>query len=195
MATVSLRAADKHDCLHIARLGLLAGEGIPAYFWGQASGNGLSIEQIGALRAADETANFSFRNTHIAEVGGSVAGMMLAYRLQKEELDLGELPDFLRPLIELEQQVADTFYINMIATYPEYRGQQVATRLLAMIDDLGRQAGCDTTSIQVFEQNSRALGLYQHLGFETLQSRAVIPHRCHPYSGRLLLLTRPIPRN
>jgi ribosomal protein S18 acetylase RimI-like enzyme len=189
-----IRKATEEDCSQIAELALMAGEGIPAYFWAQAAEPGENIFDIGARNAAKEDENFSYRNVQVAEIDGKVAGMMLAYRLPDKEdaEDLEEFPEFIRPLIELEQCVPGSYYINMLATYPKFRNQSVGTALMATVDQLATEAGCSRSSIEVFEQNEGALRLYQRLGYQIRERRKVIPHSSHPYEGDIVLLTRPV---
>jgi len=188
------RQATKADCRAIAELALMAGEGIPAYFWEQSRQPGQAIEDVGAQNAASDTENFSWRNVHLAVNGNAVAGMLLAYRLPDAENaeDLAALPAFIRPLIELEQCVPGSFYINMLATYPEYRNQAVGTTLMGLADKLAANAGCSLLSVEVFEQNAGALRLYQRLGYTIVGKRPVVPHPCHPYTGDIVLLTKPV---
>jgi ribosomal protein S18 acetylase RimI-like enzyme len=189
-----IRKATKADCRAIAELALMAGEGIPAYFWEQSRQPGEDIVDAGARNAASETDNFSYHNVHLATVENDIAGMLLAYRLSDAEQaeNLEELPEFIRPLIELEQCVPGSYYINMIAVYPQFRNQSIGTRLMAAVDELAKAAGCTETSIEVFAQNEGALRLYQRLGYKVIETRAVIPHACHPYSGDIVLLTRKV---
>ena len=191
---MQIRPATKEDVHAIARLALIAGEGIPAWFWAQSASPGQAIEDVGAARLLNESENFCYRNVHVAESEGAIAGMMLAYRLPDAEdaEDLDELPDFVRPLVELEQCVPASFYINMIATFPEYRNRSIGTQLMAIVDNLAKKAGCTLSSIEVFDQNEGALRLYQRLGYTILDKRPVAPHECHPYDGQIVLLTRPV---
>ena len=192
---MEVRPATKADCRAIAELALMAGEGIPAHFWEQSRVAGQDIEEIGAQNAASETGNFSYRNVHVAVIDDRVAGMLLAYRLPESEQaeNLDDLPAFIRPLIELEQCVPGSFYINMLATYPQYRNRAVGTRLMDRAEELAVNTGCCLLSVEVFEQNAGALRLYQRLGYTIEERRPVVPHACHPYEGDLLLLTKPVP--
>lgn len=190
---LKIRKASIDDCKFIAELALMAGEGIPAYFWEQSRKENQDIIEVGANNLRSETENFSYRNVTIAEVDGKVAGMLLAYKLPPpgSQDDLNEYPEFIRPLIELEQCVPDSYYINMIATYPEYRGKSIGTRLMGTVSKLAIEAGCKLISLEVFEQNQGALKLYRHLGYKIIERRRVIPHPCHPYSsGDVILLTK-----
>jgi len=191
---MEMRPATKTDCRAIAELALMAGEGIPAYFWGQSRQVGQDIEDVGAQNAASDTGNFSYRNVHLAVIDNDIAGMILAYRLPDAENaeDPEDFPAFIRPLIELEQCVPGSFYINMLAAYPKYRNQAVGTRLMGLADGLAARAGCSLLSVEVFEQNDGALRLYRRLGYSIEQRRPVVPHACHPYEGDVVLLTKPV---
>lgn len=190
-----IREANKNDCRAIAELALLAGEGIPAFFWESSRQPGQALEDIGAARLLSETENFSYRNVHVAELGDDIAGMLLAYRLAGSDQaeDLAGLPGFIRPLVELEQAVPGSYYINMLACFPRYRGQGIGTALMNIVDDQARRHGCTLASIEVFSENDGAVRLYQRLGYTIADKRPVIPHACYPYStGDVLLLTRPV---
>lgn len=119
---------------------------------------------------------------------------MLAYRLPEEEDadDLASLPAFIRPLVELEQCVPGSFYINMLASFPQFRNRGVGTTLMDQVDRLASEAACILSSIEVFDQNEGALRLYQRLGYSIIEKRDVIPHASHPYDGQVVLLTRSV---
>jgi len=187
-----IKKATEQDCRHIAELALLAGEGIPAYFWEQDREDGQDIIDVGANNAASDTENFSYRNTWLALVEENTAAMVLAYQLPSddEKEDLEGYPEFIRPLIELEQCVPGSYYINMLATYSQYRNHSIGSKLLELTNANAKVAGCELLSIQVFEQNQGALRLYQRLGYKTIERRKVIPHKSHPYTGDILLLTK-----
>ncbi|MCL7743523.1 GNAT family N-acetyltransferase [Guyparkeria hydrothermalis] len=118
--------------------------------------------------------------------------MILAYRLPDAEHaeSLDDMPEFIRPLIELEQCVPSSFYINMLATYPDFRGMGVGTHLMGIVDGWAVEAGCYLASIEVFEQNEGALRLYRRLGYAEQARRRVVPHPSHPYTGDIVLLTK-----
>jgi len=118
--------------------------------------------------------------------------MLLAYRLPSSENaePINEFPEFIRPLIELEQCVPNSFYINMLATYPKFRGKGIGKALMELTSILAVEAGSTTISIEVFEQNAGALRLYKHLGYQVADHRKVIPHESHPYEGKIVLLTK-----
>jgi ribosomal protein S18 acetylase RimI-like enzyme len=120
--------------------------------------------------------------------------MLLAYRLPAaadNDENPADFPQFIRPVIELEQCVPQSFYINMLAAYPRFRGQGLGSALLWRIDELARQAGCSLISIEVFEGNRGALRLYRRHGFETRERRPMIASE-FVAAQDVLLLTRPV---
>ena len=190
-----LERARIDDCRAIAELAQLAGDGIPGYFWKAAAKQGQTLIDVGANNAASHDDNFSYRNAHIARVADATAGMLLAYRLPDEsdnDVDLDEYPDFIRPLIELEQCVPTSYYINMLATYPQFRGSGIGTRLMGLADQLADSAGCALASLVVFSENTRAFKLYRQLGYRLSEQRSMPAFELFPNGGEALLLIKSI---
>ena len=189
---MDIRPATPADCLNIAELALIAGDNIPGYFWAESQRPGQTLVETGAELARSESANFSYRNVLLACEAGEVAAMILAYRLPAaadNDEDPRAFPLFAQPLVELEQCVPESFYINMLAAYPDYRGQGAGSALLTECDRQAQAAGCELISIEVFASNTGALRLYQRHGFEQVESRPMVASDYHP-AGDVLLLTR-----
>ena len=189
-----LRRATRGDCRRVAQLMEIAGEGIPTYLWSLSAKEGQQPIDVGTERATREGANFSYRNAVVAEQDGEVVAMVVAYRLPEAEetINLDELPELLRPLVELELLVPRTFYINALATLPEYRGQGLGSELLKVANRLALEAGCDELSLEVFEQNEGAVRLYERYGYRVSARRPVVPHPCYPYDGDVVGVTRKV---
>jgi len=186
-----LRRATRRDARAIAELSDYAGHGIPSYLWSQSAKEGQPPVEVGIERTLREEANFSYRNAVVAEVEDSVAALMLAYPLpEHSDVNLDELPDLLRPLEELEQKVPGTFYINILATYPEFRGLGLGTKLLEAAPALASSAGCSELSLEVFEQNEGAVRLYERHGYREFARLPAVPHPSYPYEGHVVLMTR-----
>lgn len=188
-----IRSASIEDCRSIAELALIAGDGIPGYFWTDYQEPEMTIEEAGARKLAQTDHDFSYLNVTVAEIDCKVAGMLYAHPLPGPEAaeNLQDLPKFIRPMVELEQVVPGSYYIGMLAAYPQYRNRGIGTTLMADVDSTARACGCNLVSIIVFSSNSGALRLYKRLEFKEQARREVIPHPCHPHTqGNLLLLTR-----
>jgi ribosomal protein S18 acetylase RimI-like enzyme len=191
-----LRRADREDSRLVAELMNIAGHGLPAYMWSLSVEDGQAPIDVGTARAARDDGNFSYRNAVVAEEDGKVVALLLAYRLPEagEHVDLEEVPEVLRPLVELELLAPGTFYVNGLATLPGYEGRGLGSRLLDAANALAAEAGCDELSIQVFEQNEGAVRLYERFGYRTVARRPAVPHPSYPYEGDVLLMTRKVVR-
>lgn len=191
-----LRRAGKGDSRRVAELMDIAGHGLPAHVWSLSAEDGQEPIEVGTARAAREDGNFSYRNAVVAEEGGEVVALLLAYRLPEagESVDLDEVPEVLRPLLELELLAPGTFYVNGLATLPGYQGRGLGARLLEVANTLAAEAGCDELSLEVFEQNEVAVRLYERHGYRTVARRPSVPHPSYPYDGDVLLMTRKVVR-
>lgn len=187
-----LRPATLADCPRLAELIEIAGEGIASHLWSLAAGPGQRPIDVGIERAARPDACFSYNNAVVAEENGAVIAMLLAYRLNEEEVDLQTLPDLLRPLVELEQLVPETFYINALAALPGYRNRGYGSMLLDAANAMALAAGCGELSVEVFSQNRAARRLYERHGYKVIAQRPIVAHPCYPYDEDIVLMTRPV---
>ena len=98
---------------------------------------------------------FSFRNAVIAEIDGEVAALLVDYALDDPYVigDLTDMPDFISPLVRLEAQAPGSWYVNVLATFPEFRGKGLGARLLAQSEARGRAWGSRIMSIIVAGEN------------------------------------------
>lgn len=172
----SIRPARRSEALALARLIDIAGEGIPSYFWSFSATGGLGPMDVGATRVTRQTGGFSYRNAHVVDVGGAPAALLLGYLQteQEERVPLDRLPDFVRPLLELEALTLGSWYLNALATLPEARGKGFAARLLPLADRLAGRAGADTVTLVVNSANTSAWRLYARHGFEERERRRVL---------------------
>jgi len=191
-AAICIRPATPQDGLHIAKLGQIAGHGIPDFLWEQAAEPDQSPMDVGIARATSTSSSFSYRNSFLAEVNGEIAGLLIAYPLPDppEVVDLSEVPALLHPLIELEQRVPGSYYINILATYPQFQNQGIGSRLLEHADAVAADMKCPKLSLQVFEQNQDAVRFYLREGFQVFAQKPAVPHPCYPYTGDILLMTK-----
>jgi ribosomal protein S18 acetylase RimI-like enzyme len=96
-----------------------------------------------------------------------------------------------RDLTLLEAQAPGYFYVNVLATYPEYRGQGVASALLAHADTLGRAAATKGMAIIVASENTRARRLYEHAGYRETARRPLVAYPGFSRGGDWVLLLKP----
>jgi ribosomal protein S18 acetylase RimI-like enzyme len=97
-------------------------------------------------------------------------------------------PKAFRPLIELENKVRGTFYINVLATCPSARNLGVARTL---IEDAAPLAGGADLSLIVSDTNDAAISCYHRSGFQGVASaRAVGGFGWEPKQARWILMRR-----
>lgn len=193
---LKLRTAALSDARDLAMLIDIAGEGLPSWMWRQSCGDGQEPLDFGRQRARREEGGFSYLNAVVAEVGGTVQGMLLGYPIVEAPEDSpDDVPAAFAPFIELEAQSVGTWYVNALAMFPGQRGQGIGTRLLADAEDRARAMGIERMSLQVFEQNTSACALYARLGYVETARSPVRAFPCQPYyTSDVLLLEKPVAR-
>lgn len=202
-----LRAATVNDCPKIAQLFSIASDGVANYVWStiQADYPGLSLIEIGTKRYAQEQTDFSYQNCVVVECNGEVIGMMVSFPLKASvaesepnfevanhfESSLSE-PDVLAPYNRLKLKVPKTWYIGGIALDPAFRGQGIGTQLLDIARIQAQSQGFQKLSLLAFEQNKRAVKLYERNGFKVIERTSVVPDELIHYTGNVLLMLAPV---
>ncbi len=60
--------------------------------------------------------------------------------------------------------------------------------MLNIAKDMARRSGCREVSLLVFEQNEKAVKLYERNGFGVIDRATVVPHESIRYTGEVLLM-------
>ena len=191
----TFRPAAKADASALAVLVDIAGEGLPAHLWNTLKAPGQSILEVGRERAARETGGFSYRNAIIAEVDGEIAACLVGYRLD-DPYDLGDLeqaPPVVRPLVLLEAKARGSWYVNVLATFPEFRRCGIGIELLGIAEGKAREEGAHALSVIVAAENERAARLYAAAGYEALATEPIFAFPGCPHGGDWLLMVKPLP--
>jgi GNAT superfamily N-acetyltransferase len=189
---ITFRQATREDCSRIARLFMIASDGLAAYIWSRIDAPGLSLLEIGERRYARENTAFSYQNCLVAEKDGTVIGMVHSFPMRKSVADSGsgDIDPVLAPYNELEDY--GSLYVSAVAVFHEHRGLGIGTRLLEEARRRARTLGLDRLSLIWFERNTGAMCLYRRLGFRELHRRSVVPHPFLNYrEGNAILLACP----
>ncbi|MGH6833665.1 MAG: GNAT family N-acetyltransferase [Methyloceanibacter sp.] len=190
----TFRHATKADASALAVLVDIAGEGMPAYMWSTMKAPGQSLLEFGRERAARETGGFSWRNAVVAEIGVEIAASLVGYRLD-DPYDLGvldETPEIVQPLVRLEAKAPGSWYVNVLATFPEFRRKGIGGQLLAIAEAKGREEGAPSLSVIVASWNEDAGRLYARAGYSALASEPAILFPGCPHKGDWVLMVRPL---
>ena len=192
---VMIRDARKRDRAELAQLINLAGEGLPLYLWRQMARAGEDPWEIGQERAARNSGGFSYRNSVVAEVDGSIAGALVGYPVaaDPEPVDPSSVPPMFAPLLELESLAAGTWYVNAVATFPDARGLGVGSRLMEWAEHRADVLGLRGTSLIVSDANRGARRLYERLGYEDVARRPMVKEQWQNAGDNWVLMIKDQP--
>ena len=171
-----LRAATPDDAAAMADLVNFAGDGLALYLWGKMAEPGQDAWEVGRQRARRESGGFSYRNTVVAEEDGEVVACLIGYPLpdEPEPIDYTTMPPMFVALQELENLAPATWYVNVVAAYPEHRGRGVGTMLLRVADRLAADTARTGLSIIVSDANTGARRLYERTSYKQIATRPAV---------------------
>lgn len=191
MTEIVLRPARRTDAPAIARLFLVASDGLAEYIWSQLAEPGEDLATVGARRYARKGVAFSYQNCTMVEQGGAILGMLHAFPMEQDSLAEPVADPVLRPYSELEDY--GSLYISALAVVEAARGAGLGTRLLEEADAQARTRNLTRVSLICFEKNEGAMKLYLRHGYRSLDRRAIVSHSCLHYSeGDAILLAKEV---
>ena len=184
------RHAIPDDASAMAELVNMAGEGLPLYLWTNMAGEGQLPWDVGVERAQRQSGGFSYRNTIVREESGKVVASLVGYPLDDDPAptDYSDMPGIFVPLQQLEDMVPGTWYVNVIATYPESRGKGIGSQLLAIAEGVAVALSKRGLSMIVADTNLGARRLYERHGYSELAQRKMVKDGWeHPGTNWVLL--------
>lgn len=183
---ISFRAAKREDCRTIAELYSISSDGVADYIWAKLVKPGEEILEVGERRYEREDSVFSYKNCTIVEVGGEVAGMMVAFPM-KVSGEVDEDP-VLAPYSRLEED--NSYYICGMALFPEHRGKGIGHQFMALGNQQAKLRRFNKISLIVFEQNIGAKRLCEKLGFKEARRETIVSHPLIPHTGDAILMVK-----
>ncbi len=189
----SLRPAVAADAPLLAELVNHAGEGLPLYLWAQMAEPAESAWDVGQRRAAREEGSFSYRNATIIEHGGQRAGCLIGYAIPDAPGSIPqEMPAMFVPLQELENLAPGTWYVNVLAVLPRFRGMGLGTRMLQHAGEIAGALGRRGLSVIVSDANTGARRLYERCGYRQAASRPMVKNHWRNDGREWILLVRQV---
>ena len=190
----TFRPAVKAERSALAVLVDIAGEGLPAHLWSTLRAPGQSILEVGRERAARETGGFSYRNALSrrskarSPLASSATGSTIP-TISGPRRD----PPLVRPLVLLEAKAPGSWYVNVLATFPEFRQRGLGMALLGIAEEKAR-AGSATGVKRHRRGRERAGGrLYATAGYEARATEPIFAFPGCPHGGDWLLMVKPLP--
>ena len=187
MTDIRMRAAMRQQCRQIAELYSISSDGVADYIWTQLAQPGEAILEVGKRRYEREQSVFSYRNCTVAMLDKQLVGMLVAFPMHVDP-SFEETDPVLAPYSKLEED--GSFYVCGVAVYPEFRGQGIGKRFMALSEQQARDRNLRKVSLIVFEQNEGATRLYKALGYEEVAREPVVPHPLIHHTGDALLLVK-----
>jgi ribosomal protein S18 acetylase RimI-like enzyme len=171
-----LRRATPGDAAALADLVHFASEGLALHVWTKAAGPGGDPWQVGQERARRDKGSFSYRNAIVIEEAGRVVAGLVGYPLpdHSEPIDYGAVPPMFVPLEELEALAPGSWYVNVLAAYPEHRGRGHGSALLSLAEKCAAESGKTRLSIIVSDANRGARRLYERAGYREQDRRPMV---------------------
>jgi len=190
-----LRWARPGDARAMAELADHASYGLALYHWNNIKEPGQTALDAGAERAAREEGSFSYRNAVVAELDGKCAACLIGYPQEEnpEPIDPQSMPAMLIPLQELENMAPETWYVNVLAAYPEARGKGLGTKLLEAAEQIAREAGKSGLSLIAEDDNVNAIRFYHRFGFKDVATRPMIKEAWSTEGENWILMTKALP--
>jgi ribosomal protein S18 acetylase RimI-like enzyme len=147
---------------------------------------------VGRERARRESGAFSYRNTVVREERGRVVAALIGYPLadQIEPADYDDMPAMFVPMQQLEDQAPGTWYVNVLACYPEHRGKGYGGALLALAERLAADCGKKGLSIIVSDANAGARRLYERAGYRERGKRPIVKEQWENGGSEWVLLVK-----
>jgi ribosomal protein S18 acetylase RimI-like enzyme len=188
-----IRAATPDDAHSLAELVDMAGEGLAFYLWTGMAEPGEDPWEVGRRRARRDSGGFSYRNATVLDEGGRVVACLIGYPLpdRPETIDYDGVPAMFVPLQELENLAPGTWYVNVLAAYPECRGRGYGSRLLSVAEQIAAGLGRSGLSLIVSDANTGARRLYERFGYREVASRPIVKERWENAGKNFLLLVKP----
>ncbi len=186
------RRAGIKDATALAQLINYAGEGLPLYLWDKWKEDGETAWDVGRKRAMREQGGFSYRNAVVAEVDGRCVACLIGYpqSAEPEPIDYASTPPMFVPLQELEDLAPASWYVNVLAAEPDYRGKGLGTKLLGIADELAAACGTSSLSLIVSDANADAHRLYLRCGYREAGARPKVKEGWKNDGHTWILLTK-----
>ncbi|WP_104838913.1 GNAT family N-acetyltransferase [Sinorhizobium fredii] len=183
-----LRIATEADARPLADLVNFAGEGLPLYIWEGLAKDGQDPWEVGRARQIEKARDGQIV---VVDFGDGAVASLTGYPIGSEPKPIGnDFPALFRPLQELENKALESWYVNVLACYPEYRGQGLGSRLLSLAEEIAGEAALRRMSVIVANNNAGARRLYERHGYAEAATLPCVKEGWETDTERWMLLIK-----
>jgi ribosomal protein S18 acetylase RimI-like enzyme len=197
MGYLKIKNAEKTDARALAQIADMAGHGLMQLLYeGLLPGKSL-IDTIIERRIFAPRSFSALARWRIATDGsGNILGGLNSF---SHDVMMTAPPDPLldesrlspiAALSEMEATAVDSYYINIIAVFPEYRGSGAGFALMQEAERLARKENLRRLTLSAFENDPSLLRFYRRQGFEVHASCPIGQHSAFQTDGNFVLMMR-----
>ena len=189
---INYRQGEKDDSQRIAELDYIASGGAVEYLFHDLV-PGLSAVQLLSNGLEQDEYPHTYRSCIVAESDQKIVGMALSYPAEFHGIT-DELESFL-PADRLERfrefyssRVEGSYYLDAMCVDEMCKGKRIGKALLEQTKIKGSSEDYRELSLIVFADNTRAISLYEHNGFEGVKNIELEQHKLIPHEGGCILM-------
>jgi ribosomal protein S18 acetylase RimI-like enzyme len=194
---ILIRDAVAGDAPDLAEVCIMAGHGVMELFYDGLVPDKSVTDCVIARRILDRDSFATFRRWRVAvDASGQFLGALnsLPHKALMDAPDDPLLDDAkMRPiagLLELEEIPVGSYYVNIIAVYPQHRRSGAGAALMQDAEQLARLKNFSRMSLCTFEDDPGLMGFYRRQGFETQARRAIEPNPAIAMADHFVLMVR-----
>lgn len=166
------RLATPEDAQELAELVNFAGDGLPFHLWRDLAEEGQDPWEVGRRRQAERTRD---GQAVVVDFGAGAVAALTGYAIDASPEPVpDDLPAVFRPLQELENEAPGSWYVNVLACFPEHRGMGLGSGLLRLAEQIASAEGLERMSIIVAGDNEGARRLYERQGYTETARRPCV---------------------
>jgi ribosomal protein S18 acetylase RimI-like enzyme len=184
-----LRPFRREDAAVVARLNNAASGGLHLHHWQEKAGTEGDPWEIGRLRQIGRMEDGQIMV--VVDRGEGVEAALLGNPIGPEPMELPEGGIYL-PVLELQNLVLGSWYLNMLATVESARRQGLARRLLDTAETIARASGNDLICLVVSDAKAPARALYAAHGYTERARRPIFKGGWDGPGDDWILLTKPL---
>jgi len=184
MKNILVRKGRPEDAAHFSELVILTSPHLMPILFGS------KVKKLMAKLFPHRRHYYSFDRSFFVEVDGETAGMAQLHKInlrRREKIRMSlllmkylnwRLPTKIFNLLKSERMVSlaigNDCYLSNVAVYPRFRSLGLGTKLLERVEEEARSIGKKRIVLHAETHNTRAISLYERLGYKIEQKVPVL---------------------